>query len=142
MSQPVRFTHNTRSPHLRYTVAYSFVKNADGTLDVTYGIAQCRKGDSFSRAEGRKMAEARLNKARKGKQAAVVNSASGAALVPLYGTLSVQDHAGLSVGKFVSETFESDRQKTLAYNSQNSLGAIAAQLFGSSLSKAALNFGF
>lgn len=135
MSQTVRFTHNTRNPRLRYTVAYSFDKNADGTLNVTYGIAQCRKGDSFSRAEGRKMAEARLNKARKGKQAAVIDAASGTALVPLYGTMSVQDHAGLSVGKFVSETFESDRQKTLAYNSQNSLGAIAAQIFGPSLSK-------
>ena len=141
MSQPVRFTHNTRNPRLRYTVAYSFEKNADGTLDVTYGIAQCRKGDSFSRSEGRKMAEARLNKARKGKQAAVVDTESGEALVPLYGVLSVQDHAGLSVGKFVSETFEADRQKTLAYNSQNSLGAIAAQVFGPSLSKA-LGFSF
>jgi hypothetical protein len=141
MSQPVRFTHNTRNPRLRYTVAYAFDKNADGTLDVTYGIAQCRKGDSFSRAEGRKMAEARLNKARKGKQAAVVDAASGTALVPLYGTLSVQDHAGLSVGKFVAETFESDRQKTLAYNSQNSLHAIASQIFGPSMSKA-LGFGY
>ena len=141
MSQPVRFTHNTRNSRLRYTVAYSFDKNADGTLDVTYGIAQCRKGDSFSRAEGRKMAAARLNKARKGKQAPVVDNETGAALVPLYGTLSVQDHAGLSVGKFVSETFESDRQKTLSYNAQNSLSAIATQLFGPSLTKA-LGLGF
>lgn len=119
MSQLVRFTHNTRNPRLRYTVAYSFDKNADGTLNVTYGIAQCRKGDSFSRADGRKMAEARLNKARKGKQAAIFDAASRTAMVPLYGTMSVQDHAGLSVGRFVSEAFESHRQMALSYNSQN-----------------------
>lgn len=119
MSQLVRFTHNTRNPRLRYTVAYSFDKNANGTLVVTYGIAQCRKGDSFSRAEGRNMAEARLNKARKGKQAAIFYAESCTARVPLYGTLLVQDYAGLSVSRFVSETFESDRQKTLVYNSQN-----------------------
>lgn len=136
MTQPVRFTHNTRNPRLRYTVAYSFDKNADGTLDVTYGIAQCRKGDSFSRAEGRKMAEARLNKARKGRSGPVVDASTGMALVPLYGKLSVQDHDGLSVGRFVSETFEDDRQKVMTYNNQNSPEAVMKQLFGPSLSKA------
>ncbi len=135
MSQPVRFTHNTRNPRLRYTVAYSFGKNADGTLDVTYGIAQCRKTDTFSRAEGRKMAEARLNKASKGKLASVMNPQTGEAIVPLYGKLSVKDHDGLSVGKFVSETFESDRVRALECNSKNSVAINAAQVFGPSLAK-------
>lgn len=130
MSQPVRYTHNTRNPRLRYTVAYSFNKNADGTLDVTYGIAQCRKTDTFNRAAGRELAEGRLNKALKGKAGAVVDAKTGLAAVPLYGKLSVQDHEGLSVGKFVSDSFETDRIKALEYNSKNSPEAILKSLFG------------
>jgi hypothetical protein len=111
MTQTVRFTHHNRNSRLRYTVAYSFEKNTDGTLNVTYGIAQCRKGDAFSRAGGRKMAEARLHKA--AKLAKDNASTSTLLTVPLYGTLTIKDHEGLSVGKYVSGKFETDRRNVL-----------------------------
>lgn len=132
MSQPVRFTHNTRNPRLRYTVAYSFAKGPDGIIDVTYGIAQCRKNDTFNRAAGRELAAGRLNKALKGKSAPL-STPDGYAQVPLYGKLAVQDHDGLSVGKFVAETFETDRTKVMSANA--GADGLAAQMFGPEVAK-------
>lgn len=81
-SNPVRFRHVTKRTtrkadgtithkptRLKYTVAYSFQKDASGKLDIAYGIAQCRNGangDTFNRAEGRDLAEARLSRALSG----------------------------------------------------------------------------
>lgn len=118
MSQIVRYTHNTKNPRLRYTVAYSFDKTADGQLNVSFGIAQCSKADTFSRAAGRKMAEARLNKAFKGKQAPITNPVTGAATVPMYGQFSVADEPGLSVSKLVAKNFEAKRVEALEINNQ------------------------
>lgn len=118
MSKIVRYTHNTKNPRLRYTVAYSFDKSPDGQLNVSFGIAQCSKADTFSRAAGRKMAEARLNKAFAGKQAPKTDAVTGHAAVPMYGQFSVADEPGLSVSKLVAKNFESNRVEVLDYNNQ------------------------
>ena len=121
MTQTARFIHNNKNPRLRYTAAYSFEKNADGTLKINYGIAQCSRVDSFSREQGRKLAEARLNKAFKGKVAPLKDERNDAALVPMYGTVTVTDEPGLSVGKLVTQVFESTRQTAMTYNSENAI---------------------
>lgn len=113
MTDKIRYTHNTHTPGLRYTVAYTFNKTADGKLDVVYGIAQCRKNDTFTRAIGRNMAEARLKKALSGK---VANNGE-IVKAPLYGKLSLTDTEGLSVSKAVKTTFEAERSKFLATQS-------------------------
>ena len=112
MSQPVRFLHNTRNPRLRYTVAYSFKKDESGNLNVSWGVAQCRSGsyaDPYSRSEGRRIAESRLHKALSGKKPALSNEV-GEPVVPNFGTYVVTDAEGLNVGKFVANTFETNRK--------------------------------
>lgn len=117
MSKIVRYTHSNKNPRLRYTVAYSFDKTPDGQLNVSFGIAQCSKSDTFSREAGRKIAEARLNKAFKGKQAPTSDEA-GYATVPMYGQFSVADEPGLSVSKLVAKNFEANRNTALEFNNQ------------------------
>lgn len=114
MNHPVSFIHISRNPRFRYSIAYSFDKTPDGFVNINYGIAQCRPTDEFNRAEGRKMATARYNKAVEGKTASVLNKQTGKAVVPMYGSLTVKDHDGLSVSRFIAETFETDRNKVLA----------------------------
>jgi hypothetical protein len=103
MTQTVRFAHNTKNPKLRYTVAYSFNKSADGTLDVTYGIAQYNKVDSFSRAVGRELATGRFNKAAKGKTAPThgTNGIFTFPIVQMYGRLSVKGRCSLALCSLV-----------------------------------------
>lgn len=120
MITPIRFTHANKNRALRYTVAYSFEKGSDGVLNVTYGVAQCRKNDTFSRAEGRRVAEARLLKA------------SNTGKVDLmYGKVSIKDEPGLSVGRTVADLYESDRKAVLAaQNAIDSANADLATLLG------------
>lgn len=106
MTNLVRFAH-VRKPRLNYTVAYSFEKQGD-TLNITYGVAQCSRADTFSRKGGRERAQARLFKAALGKQPANGNSPH------FYGTLSVANTEGLSVGRTVSAHFEAERKAVLA----------------------------
>lgn len=104
MSNPVRYLHNTRNPRLRYTVAYTFNKNNDGTLNIAYGIAQCnRKYDQYNRADGRMIAEARLNKTLMG----VASNDN----VPKHGYLTIKDAPGLSVGRAVAQHYEAARNE-------------------------------
>lgn len=110
MTQPIRFIHNTRNPRMTYTAAYSFEKTPSGDLNITYGIAQCNtKYDNFSRAAGRKLATARLEAARNGKSIS-------AGRVPMFGTLTVKDAEGLSVGRLVSDHYENARKNVLIGN--------------------------
>lgn len=117
-SNPVRFRHVTKRTtrkadgtithkptRLKYTVAYSFQKDASGKLDIAYGIAQCRNGangDTFNRAEGRELAEARLSGALSGNDDGLRS-----------GRLSVADGDGLNVGRYVAEQFEAKRKAAL-----------------------------
>lgn len=106
MSTPqVRFTHVRRQPkgsRIDYTVAYTFSKTGD-VITAHYGVAQCAKADTFSRATGRKISEARLQKALEGK----VPSLRG-------GSFTVKDAEGLSIGRLCSERFQSERNEYLA----------------------------
>lgn len=118
MSDQIRFTHVTKSNRLRYTVAYNFQKSEDGTLNVTYGVAQCSKNDAFNRAAGRALATGRLNKLNakeeKAKAAETKAKAPVKVKVPMSGKFSVQDAEGLRVGQMVVERFEADRKNVLS----------------------------
>lgn len=96
MTQLVRFAHNTKSPNLRYSIAYNFEKNGD-TLTVNYGIAQCALGDSFSRAQGRELAEMRL--------ASKADATNGV----YAGQFTISDYPGLNVSKLIGQRFEAMR---------------------------------
>lgn len=106
MSTPqVRFTHVRRQPkgsRIDYTVAYTFSKTGD-EITAHYGVAQCAKADTFSRATGRKIAEARLQKVLEGKSPNVRG-----------GSFTVKDAEGLSVGRLCSERFQNERNEHLA----------------------------
>lgn len=108
MTNQVRFTHVNNSNRLRYTVAYNFQKNTDGTLDVSYGVAQCNKSDSFTRAAGRALATGRLNKLN-----AKASKATSALKVPMSGKFTVADTEGLRIGQLVTERFEADRKRVM-----------------------------
>lgn len=104
MSTPqVRYTHVRRSPKSRinYTIAYSFSKEGN-EITAHYGVAQCAPADTFSRATGRKLAEARLQKVMEGKIPALRG-----------GTVKVQDYEGLSVGRLCANRFEDERNEYL-----------------------------
>lgn len=104
MTHPVRYLHNTRNPRLRYTVAYTFKNTQDGNLEVAFGIAQCnRKYDQYNRAEGREIAEARLNMA--------LNGIASADNVPKQGYITIKDAPGLSVGRAVAQHYEAARNE-------------------------------
>ena len=102
MSTPVRFTH-VRQPRLAYTVAYSFSKEGN-TITAHYGVAQCSKADTFSRAEGRRLAQARLEKVLAGR----VSDGN-----PRAGSFTVEDREGLSVGREAATRFEAARSAQL-----------------------------
>lgn len=108
MFQQVRFTHvNNTANRLRYTVAYNFKKNADGTLDVAYGVAQCSKGDVFRRASGRAIASGRLNELR-------TPGNTAASKVPMSGKFTVDDVEGMQqVRKLVTDHFENGRKRAM-----------------------------
>lgn len=121
MSDQIRFTHVNQSNRLRYTVAYNFQKSEDGTLNVTYGVAQCSKNDAFNRAAGRALATGRLNKLNakeeKAKEEKATEKKAKAPVkvkVPMSGKFSVQDAEGLRVGQMVVERFEADRKNVLS----------------------------
>lgn len=102
----VRYAH-VQKPRLRYTVAYNFKREGD-KLEINYGIAQCSKEDTFTRAEGRNVAEERLRIASSASQS---TSASTPAL--RLGTLVVKDTDGLNVSKTIREHFEAQRKAVL-----------------------------
>lgn len=116
MSDQIRFTHVNKSNRLRYTVAYNFQKSEDGTLNVTYGVAQCSKNDAFNRAAGRALATGRLNKLNAKEEKATEKKAKAPVKikVPMSGKFSVQDAEGLRVGQMVVERFEADRKNVLS----------------------------
>lgn len=123
MSQKIQYRHSHANKEgkplsLRYTIAYTFDKTEDGSLNITYGVAQCRKNDTFSRTEGRKIAATRLNKVFKGKIAPAINPVTGEHKVPMYGSMVVKDHVGLSVGKLVTQDFLSKRESTLNHEAK------------------------
>lgn len=100
----IRFTHVRRQPKgspIDYTIAYTFSKTGD-EITAHYGVAQCAKADTFSRATGRKIAEARLQKVLEGKVPALRG-----------GSFTVKDAEGLSVGRLCSERFLTDRNEYL-----------------------------
>lgn len=92
----VRYTH-VNQPRLRYTVAYSFKRDGENVV-IDYGIAQCSKNDTFTRAEGRQVATGRLNKG-------VPSLRSG--------KLVVKDSEGLNVSSVVRKHFEANRRVVL-----------------------------
>lgn len=118
MTTPVRYAH-VRQKRLNYTIAYTFDKDANGELSITYGVAQCRRNDTFTRADGRAFAEGRLNKALKS---------------PLnqdlyYGSFKAIDTPGTPVSKLVQEAFETDRKTALAvYNRSSVVNAAIEEL--------------
>ncbi len=103
MSQPVRFIHSTKNPRLRYTAAYTFTKGSDNTLNITYGISQCSKGDNFTRETGRFLSNLRL--------AELPNHVNRKSIY--YGSFSIPDAEGLGVGREVQKHFESARKNKL-----------------------------
>lgn len=126
MSNPVRYTH-VRQKRLNYTIAYTFTKNADGELDIAYGVAQCRPNDTFVRSVGRNFAEGRLRKALTGPDKQDL----------MYGSFKAKDEPGVPVSKLVRDTYESDRKLTLAACNVQSL---AVQNALAELRKVGINF--
>jgi hypothetical protein len=109
MTTPVRYAH-VRQKRLNYTIAYTFEKDANGNLSIAYGVAQCRRNDTFTRADGRAFAEGRLNKALKSE----LNQDL------YYGSFTAKDEPGVPVSKLVRDAFEGDRKVALAaYNQQS-----------------------
>jgi hypothetical protein len=105
MSDNIRFIHSNHSDNrLRYTLAFSFVKNEESNdIDVVYGVAQCRPNDVFTRKTGREIAANRLEKARK------KNTSAGL----YYGKLTLKDSSGLNVGRTTAQQFEANRKEFL-----------------------------
>lgn len=99
----VRYTHVRRNADSRinYTVAYTFSKTGN-EITAHYGVAQCANADTFSRATGRKLAGARLQKVLEGRTPALRG-----------GTFTVTDREGLSIGRTCAERFENERNEYL-----------------------------
>jgi len=115
VTTPVRYAH-VRQKRLNYTIAYTFDKDAKGELNIAYGVAQCRRNDTFTRADGRAFAEGRLNKALKSPMNQDI----------YYGSFTATDTPGVPVSKLVRDAFEADRKVALAAYNRQSVAAQAS----------------
>lgn len=97
----VYFKH-IRKPKHDYTAAYEFVKDDNGIVTVSYGIAQCNKKDQYSKELGRSIAAGRLSKA-------VIHKTENL----YHKSFSFKDDGQLNVGRRVTAHFEAERDKTM-----------------------------